>query len=301
MKNIYSFIRHILYEIGILAFSILIFSILFLIEDVSVAVLVYCIGFVLFFAAILWTIRYINYEKERSAQEELALLEEKLRVAENEILNERQEIQNYFLLWLHQMKTPITTANLLAVDETQLPEKRLRDIRQELVRIESYSNMAMSYLKLISPTTDLDLGWVDLDAVMKSIIKAYRIFFIAHKIRLDFRESQTMVLSDARWLHIMLEQFISNAVKYAKNEYVKIYFQDKSLVIEDGGIGIREEDLPKIFDRGYSGYNGRLNEKSTGLGLFLVNGIAQRLNHRIDVESVFREGTTFTIHFQEVR
>lgn len=301
MSKARAFFQYIQKEMKILLFSMLIFGLTWILSGIDLQVYIYTCLLILFFVSIYWSIRYVNFVEELQLKEELEELRQQKLDIENNLIRERKEVQEYFLLWLHQMKTPITAANLLAQDDKQGPEEKIRAIRQELIRIENYSNMAMNYLKLINPGTDLEFDFVDLDDIVRALIKRYSIFFISGKIKLDYEEINKKVLSDGKWLSVLIEQILSNAVKYAKGESVYIYFSDDRLYIRDTGIGISEVDLPKIFDKGYSGFNGRLNEKSTGLGLFLVDRIGKRLNHHIEVRSKLKEETIFSIQFQEIR
>lgn len=301
MSKARAYFRSIKKEMKILLFSMLIFGATWTLSGVDLQVYIYTCVLIIFFVSIYWSIRYVNFVEELKLKEELEELRQQKLDIENRLIRERKEVQEYFLLWLHQMKTPITAANLLAQDDKQEAEERIRSMRQELIRIENYSNMAMNYLKLINPGTDLEFDFVDLDDIVRAIIKRYSIFFISGKIKLDYEQVNKKVLSDGKWLSVLIEQILSNAVKYAKGKSVHIYFSDDRLYIRDTGIGISEVDLPKIFDKGYSGFNGRLNEKSTGLGLFLVERIAKRLNHHIEVRSKLKVGTTFSIRFQEIK
>ncbi len=301
MSKIKGYLKSITGQIVVLVFSLTIFGIIFLLSDMNMQIFWFACVFIAFFVGIYWIIKYTAYVHETDAKSELEETAQAMQNLENQMLDERKHIQEYFLLWLHQMKTPITAANLLAQDDEQEAEERIRAMRQELIRIESYSNMAMNYLKLINPGTDLEFDFVDLDDIIRPLIKRYSIFFISGKIKLDYGQISKKVLSDGKWLSVLIEQILSNAVKYAKGASVHIYFSENKLCIRDTGIGISEVDLPKIFDKGYSGFNGRLNEKSTGLGLFLVERIAKRLNHLVEAESKLREGATFSIQFQEIR
>lgn len=301
MSNIKGYLKNIIGHIVVLLFSLTVFGIIFLLSNMNMQFFWFACLFIAFFVGIYWVIKYTAYVEEVNSKVELEKNVREIQNLENQILDERRNIQEYFLLWLHQVKTPITAANLLAQDYEKEPEERIRSIRQELIRIESYSNMAMNYLKLINPVTDLEFDFVDLDEILQSLIKRYSIFFISDKTKLEYKEINKKVLSDGKWLSVLMEQILSNAVKYAKGTSVHIYFSDNSLHIRDTGIGISEVDLPKIFDKGYSGFNGRLNEKSTGLGLFLAERIAKRLNHSIEVQSRLREGSIFSIRFQEIK
>lgn len=227
--------------------------------------------------------------------EKMATLLEQLRESEN-LHAERQTDQlDYFTLWLHQIKTPISAISLLTQSSSA---KEAKQVAQELVRLEDYTHMALNYIKLEESGADLDLSLVDLDELIKKAIKKYSILFIYKGIRLDYQPLGMKVLSDGKWLQNLIEQILSNSLKYTPQGTILIYrdsAQAETLIIEDTGIGIRSEDLPKIFNKGYSGMNGRLHEKSTGLGLFLSKKICQRLGHRIVIDSQPDQGTRVAI------
>ncbi|WP_298825739.1 HAMP domain-containing sensor histidine kinase [uncultured Planococcus sp.] len=218
-----------------------------------------------------------------------------LRESEN-LHAERQTDQlDYFTLWLHQIKTPISAISLLTQSSRA---KEAKQISQELVRLEDYTHMALNYIKLEEPGAAMELSLVDLDEVVKKAIKKYSILFIYKGIRLDYQPLGMNVLSDSQWLQNLLEQILSNSLKYTPEGSISIYRDPnraETLIIEDTGMGIHSEDLPKIFNKGYSGMNGRLHEKSTGLGLFLSKKICQRLGHRLAIDSKPGEGTRVAI------
>lgn len=208
----------------------------------------------------------------------------------------KKEQLDYFTLWLHQIKTPIAAQSLLIQQMPASLEKR--QLEQELIRVESYTHMALSYLKLEEHAQELDLAEVDVDALIRKVLKKYSVLFIYNYIQLDYVPTNLRVLTDGKWLEILIEQLLSNSLKYAPNGKVRIYAgtaQEDTLVIEDNGIGIRSEDLPKIFEKGYSGLNGRLHEKSSGLGLFLSRKICQRLGHEIHIDSQINEYTRVSL------
>ena len=162
--------------------------------------------------------------------------------------------------------------------------------------------MALSYLKLFNHERDMDITSVELDKVINPILKRYSRIFIRNHIGLIYENRGDRVITDAKWLSALLEQIISNAVKYTKNGNVEISFdrEKNRLVISDSGIGMRSEDIPKIFDKGYSGFNGRLNQKSSGIGLYMVKKIAHKLSITIDVESEVGKGSSFFVYFNEL-
>lgn len=227
--------------------------------------------------------------------EKIAALLEQLRESEN-LHAERQTDQlDYFTLWLHQIKTPISAISLLTQSSRA---KEAKQISQELVRLEDYTHMALNYIKLEEPGADMDLSMVDLDDIIKKAIKKYSILFIYKGIKLDYKPLGMKVLSDGKWLQNLLEQILSNSLKYTPEGTISIYpdpVNAETVIIEDTGIGIGSEDLPKIFNKGYSGMNGRLHEKSTGLGLFLSKKICKRLGHQLSIDSQPGKGTCVAI------
>lgn len=210
--------------------------------------------------------------------------------------DERQTDQlDYFTLWLHQIKTPISAISLLTQSSRA---KEAKQISQELVLLEDYTHMALNYVKLEGAGAEMDLSVVDLDELIKKAVKKYSILFIYKGIRLNYQPLEMKVLSDGKWLQNLLEQILSNSLKYTQEGTISIYrdpANPETLLIEDTGIGIRSEDLPKIFNKGYSGMNGRLHEKSTGLGLFLSKKICQRLGYRLAIDSQSGVGTRVAI------
>lgn len=229
--------------------------------------------------------------------EKILALVSQLREKEQHFGEKNSEQLEYFTLWLHQIKTPIAAISLLMQSQPKQP--LTKQVNQELLRLEDYTHMALNYLKIEESGTDLDFAEIELDGVIKKIIKKYSILFIYNHISLEYEEIQESVLTDGKWLQILLEQILSNSLKYTVGGTIKIYMDPErleTLVIEDNGMGIRAEDLPRIFEKGYSGLNGRLHEKSTGLGLFLSQKIVNRLGHQLRIESVLGEGTKVFIH-----
>lgn len=279
-----------------------VFGVLFYFMKLDMQIFYCGIQLITFFMFIYFIILYFNFDKEEKYKQKLEEAEHRIIELENEILKERNDIHDYFLMWVHQIKTPITAATLISKDDEENAEQRCSNIRQELIHIEDYTNMVLNYLKVMNPSSDMEFGQVKLDDIIKKILKRYSVLFIYNHIRLTYEPINEMVLTDAKWTSVMIEQILANAIKYAKGKEITISFdsKEKKLYIRDTGIGIREEDLPKIFDKGFSGFNGRLNEKSTGLGLFLVDKIAKRLNQKVKVKAELSKGSTFSIQFNEL-
>lgn len=221
----------------------------------------------------------------------LHLLYDKKEQEVNALKRSRKDMTEYYTMWIHQIKTPIAAMRLLlAAEDTGETE----ELSAELFRIEQYVEMALQYLRLDSDSTDYVIRRISLDAVVKEAVHKYARQFVRKKIRLDFKPLDAEVLSDEKWLEFVIEQLLSNALKYTTKGSISIYMEqdeEKTLVIEDTGIGIREEDLPRVLEKGYTGYNGHGDKRSTGIGLYLCNRILTRLGHTIRLESEVGVGT----------
>lgn len=251
------------------------------------------LGFILFIYLIVF---WFHYQKLSDVRDDNERLVNENKTLKSEMLNQKDDLNAYFLMWLHQIKTPMTVSKLL-LDKPD--ENTTSKLKMQLMYIEQYINMAMNYIKMIDHSTDMDITEVNLDDIIKDLLKKYSLLFIHNHISLDYQSNAKYVVSDSKWLTILIEQILSNALKYTENGKISIqYLEDKhALEIKDTGIGIRSEDIPKIFDRGYSGFNGRMNEKSSGLGLYLAKKISERLNIQIEVESKLSKGSIFRLVF----
>ena len=251
------------------------------------------LGFILLIYLI---VHWFQYQKLSDVKDDNERLLNENKNLKSEMLNQKDDLNAYFLMWLHQIKTPMTVSKLLLEKPDDTTNTKLK---MQLMYIEQYINMAMNYLKMIDYSTDMDITQVNLDDIIKNLLKKYSLLFIHNHISLEYQSNLTYVISDSQWLTILIEQILSNALKYTENGKIAIqYLEEKhALEIRDTGIGIRSEDIPKIFDRGYSGFNGRMNEKSSGLGLYLARKISERLNIQIEVESKLSKGSIFRLVF----
>ena len=268
-------------------------SVLATIEIAYVFLGIEILGFILFVYLI---VHWFHYQKVSDVKDDNERLFNENKNLKSEMLNQKDDLNAYFLMWLHQIKTPMTVSKLLLDKPDDTTNTKLK---MQLMYIEQYINMAMNYLKMIDHSTDMDITQVNLDDIIKNLLKKYSLLFIHNHISLEYQSNVTHVISDSQWLTILIEQILSNALKYTENGKIAIqYLEDKhALEIRDTGIGIRSEDIPKIFDRGYSGFNGRMNEKSSGLGLYLARKISERLNIQIEVESKLSQGSIFRLVF----
>ena len=206
----------------------------------------------------------------------------------------RTEMIDYYTMWAHQIKTPIAAMKLLLGASDSRENTALL---AELFKIEQYVDMVLSYLRLDSSSTDYIIAPCSLVKLVRTCVRKYARIFVMKKIRLSFEADEFFVLSDEKWLSFVVEQLLSNALKYTKQGCITITIDTDrpALIISDTGIGIRPEDLPRVFDKGFTGYNGRAGQKSTGLGLYLCKRILTKLSHTIEITSVPGSGTTVVI------
>ena len=204
------------------------------------------------------------------------------------------DMVDYYSMWVHQIKTPIAAMNFL-LDNEEVDQKILQ---QELFKIERYVEMVLTYIRLDSTSSDYVITKINLDEVVKDTVKKYAALFINKKIKLNYVSHETMVISDKKWLSFAFEQILGNSVKYSStNGEITIETFENKLVIEDKGIGIKKEDLPRIFEKGFTGFNGRYEKKSSGLGLYLCKKTLDKLGHHIEISSTVGKGTRVEITF----
>lgn len=231
---------------------------------------------------------------EEMYREMLQILHEEQWRLESDNRIHKKEMLDYYSLWVHQIKTPIAALRILLQAESELSFEKKAELETELFKIEQYVEMVLSYIRLEDMTSDLTLQYYSMDEIIKPTIRKYSKLFILKKIKLEYEPIDVKVLTDAKWLTLVMEQILSNALKYTQTGSISIYSlpeQEQTLVVEDTGIGICGEDLPRIFEKGFTGYNGRTNQKSTGIGLYLCKSIIDKLNHSISVESEIARGT----------
>ena len=214
-----------------------------------------------------------------------------------------EEMEDYYSTWVHQIKTPISAMHLIlqsdpagsgnAEMESGLHADAVRrELFDELFKIEQYVDMVLCYLKLDEQGSDYVFAETDLDEVIRQSVRKYAGQFIRSRNKLIYEETHRKVLTDEKWLAFILEQILSNALKYTKEGEIHIRLETPdTLVVQDSGIGIAPEDLPRIFEKGFTGYNGRANKKSTGIGLYLCRRIAENLGCEISAQSEVGAGT----------
>ncbi|MGU8008042.1 sensor histidine kinase [Streptococcus suis] len=235
---------------------------------------------------------------ERCLQERVERLEVQNKLLLEKQRQEQTELDDYYTLWAHQMKTPIAASQLLAkeVDSSSVRHQ----LESELFKIEQYTGLVLNYLRLQSFHDDLVIESVNLEELVRCLVKKYSLFFIQGNTSLDLGQLDRTVKTDKRWLGLLIEQILSNALKYCQEGTISIFLDGDELVIRDTGIGIAESDLERVFERGFSGFNGRRTQQSSGLGLYLSRKIATELGYSLKLSSKVGWGTEVRIGIKEV-
>ena len=204
------------------------------------------------------------------------------------------DINDYFSIWVHQIKTPIASMKL-KIDNEQMD---LLQLASDLNRIDHYVDLVLSFLKFDEEKIDLYFRKTDVDKIMRESLKKFSNDFIIKKIRLDYKLSKREVLTDEKWLSFVFDQLLSNALKYTDKGTISIYYdEDSCLCIKDSGIGIALADMERLFEKGFTGYNGRQYKKASGIGLYMCKRMCDKLNIAISIESVVNEYTLVKLKF----
>ena len=232
---------------------------------------------------------------EQTYQEVLRLVLENKNQEQEELQRKQRAMLDDFGLWLHQIKTPVAALDLL-IQSGQLDP---RTMKNEVFKINEYLQMILNYMRQNLDQADLVFQQLSIEKIIKSVVKKYATFFSQKDLSLQLGNLEGRVYSDQKWLIFILEQVIFNAIKYTENGTISISFSDNQLTIQDTGLGIRSEDLPRVFEKGYTGMNGREQQRASGLGLYLSQEAAEKLGCRLYIESQVKKGTTVTIVFPE--
>ena len=310
-ESIFSFLKIRKVLIIIFAGIVVIFGILFYLYDIPFDAIIYGCELSFVWCAVCLFIDFYKYYKRHK----LLHINREQFFDDAEQLPEHMDIIEYdyqeLAKELYQAKQELISKNRIAKKELEqfLYEedivnsrinKRLEiiqesipvsDMKMELFKIEQYVEMALNYLRVEDISSDLSFKQYAVDDMVRQVIRKYAKIFISKKIKMNFKPTGRYIVTDDKWFVFVLEQFISNALKYTKKGQISIYMKEKSLVIEDTGIGIPAEDLPRIFEKGFTGYNGRENKKSTGIGLYLCKNIMDKLQWNITVDSEVGSGT----------
>jgi signal transduction histidine kinase len=300
------------------AFAV-IFAVIFSLYNLPVEAVLYAAGLCALLGAVCLVAGFIRYCKRHGemlrilenvqilsgdleggktlAEEDLTAMVKKLKrlldESETARRDDAKESMDYYTTWVHQIKTPISTMKMMLEGEDS---EESRSLLSELFRIEQYAEMALSYIRLGDDSSDYVFKEYDLDGIIRDSVRKYAPQFIRKKIGLNYGGTDVKVLTDEKWLRFVIEQVLSNSIKYTREGSVTITVTpEKVLKIADTGIGIAPEDVPRIFEKGFTGYNGRSDKKSTGLGLYLCKTACSRLSHKISAESEPGKGTVISI------
>ena len=212
----------------------------------------------------------------------------------SQIQKKVSDINDYFSIWVHQIKTPIASMKL-KIDNEQMD---LLQLASDLNRIDHYVDLVLSFLKFDEEKIDLYFRKTDVDRIMRESLKKFSNDFIIKKIKLDYKLSKREVLTDEKWLSFVFDQLLSNALKYTDKGTISIYYDgDSCLCIKDSGIGIALADIERLFEKGFTGYNGRQYKKASGIGLYMCKRMCDKLNIAISIESVVNEYTLVKLKF----
>ena len=240
---------------------------------------------------------------ESEYQEIILNMYEKMSDLQSTERIKRQEMKDYYSMWAHQIKTPIAAMKILVQAACNTEDAKtyelLQDMQTELFKTEQYVEMVLTYVRMDDMSGDLMLKEYALDDLVKQALRKYSRMFAMQKLALHYEPLRVNVTTDEKWLVFVLEQILSNALKYTTEGSISIYMEENWLVIADTGIGICPEDLPRIFEKGFTGYNGRSDKKSTGIGLYLCRQIIEKLRCQIRVESEVGRGTQVKLYLMK--
>lgn len=236
---------------------------------------------------------------EEDYQQFIAKLQEDAKQAAAHASEEYNNMIDYYTVWAHQIKTPIAAMRLrLQSEDTETARILISDLN----RIEEYVEMVLTFLRLDSDSTDYLIREYDLDKIIRTAVRKFSRDFILKKLTLDYQPVNYTVLTDEKWLTFVIEQVVSNAVKYTSDGGVCIHMEERGILyIRDTGIGIRAEDLPRIFENSYTGFNGHEDKRASGIGLYLSKRIMNNLGHTISAESQPGKGTTIILDLRTAK
>ena len=232
--------------------------------------------------------------------EEYQKLYSKVHYELTRTLKEKESLENalndYYKMWVHQIKTPLSALGLI-VQNSSIEEKN--DMKMELARIESYLDMLLKFIKLSGDNTDFVFESYNMEEVVREIVKSQSIVFIKKKLSVELKGLDINIVTDKKWLGFVIEQVVSNALKYTSKGGIVISMEQSSNVysisVEDTGIGIRASDLNRIFEDGFTGSNGRTSKEASGIGLYLCRKITDKLGYKMSAESKLGVGSKISI------
>ena len=228
------------------------------------------------------------YEIDKSMYEEIELYQNNLK-----------EFKEYIELWIHEVKLPIASSKLMIHNH----EENERKLKDQISRIENYVEQVLYYARQESSEKDYLIKKCNIDDLVKNVIKKNQDSLLYQRISIEIKDIDKMVLSDSKWLEFIINQIVSNSIKYHGTSACKICFNtyyvgnNIALEIMDNGIGIKDSDLTHVFEQSFTGENGRIVSSSTGMGLYIVKKLCDKLGHQIQIASKQGEYTKVIIYF----
>ena len=213
-----------------------------------------------------------------------------------------EDYKEYIELWIHEIKIPIATSKMIIENNKN---EITKSIYEELDKIENYTEQALFYARSNTANKDYIIKKTNLEKIVNNVILKNKAEFIHKKIQLDIHDINVEVKTDSKWVIFILNQIINNSIKYKKqNENLKIEIFTKKqkesicLYIKDNGMGIKKGEITRVFEKGFTGSNGRiLNKKSTGIGLYLCKKLCDKLGMAIELNSEENVGTEIKLIF----
>ncbi|MBW9146150.1 sensor histidine kinase [Clostridium sp. CM028] len=247
----------------------------------------------------------LNYE-QRLFGEILMKVNEEFNLKTDRLHEGKKENVDFINSWVHEIKTPISACRLVIENSMyKSKEETLSNLEDEIDHIENYVEQALYYSRLDSFSKDYLVNEINMHSLIVGVVKKHAKEFIGKKIKIELSDLEFTIDSDKKWLFFILDQILSNSLKYTTSDgLIKISgvlkHNEKQLIIQDNGIGIKSEDINRVFDKGFTGYNGRDDFKATGMGLYLSKNLATKLGHHITIESMHSEFTRVTVHFPKL-
>lgn len=243
---------------------------------------------------------YPANQEERMLKELLEALGKSMADHVNYYKNAEREYKEYIELWIHEVKTPIAAGKLMVENHRT---ESARELEAELERIESYTEQALFYARSAHVEKDYLIRGVKLKDLVTQAVKRNKRALIAKRASIEMEGLETIVYSDEKWLAFILNQILSNSVKYGDKETLKLSFtgneeqEQVTLAIRDNGRGIKSRDLDRVFEKGFTGSRERQARQATGLGLYLCKKLCGRLGHGIEIASTEGEGCEVRLIF----
>lgn len=213
------------------------------------------------------------------------------------------DFKDYIEMWIHEVKIPLSSLILMIHNNKNNISSKMVD---QVNRLDNYVDQVLFYVRAENAEKDYLIKKTELNKVINKIALKNKDYILENNICFSVLDCEKKVLTDSKWLEFIIEQIINNSIKYKRDiasSFIKIYTEENNeeirLIIYDNGIGIDAKDLPRVFDKTYTGTNGRLKSKSTGMGLYIAKNLCEKLGHKIAIESKVNEYTKVIITFNK--